>query len=570
MRTPQNLPLPAWLEPSARALRIWRARRRASPVWTLLVAAILALVLFPIAAILWLALGSSGDLWAHLAGTTLPAAVSRTLVLLLGVGALTLVIGTLTAWLVTVFQFPGRDAVAWLLIVPLAMPTYIIAYCYADLLDYAGPLQGMVRDMLGVHSRRDYLFPEIRSLGGLVLVLSAVLYPYVYLSARASFLQQSVGTLEVARTLGRSLTATFFTVALPLARPALAAGVALALLESLHDIGASEHLGVRTLTVTAYATWLQRSSLAGAAQIASVMLLFVVALLVIEYMTRGRGGFSDPAGRQRPVPETELTGGKAAAALLVCLLPFVVGFAVPAAVLVGSSLRNLAEGLDSGFWKAAAVSVLVAGLVGVLTLVLSLGLAYARRVAANGFTRPAVRLASIGYAVPGTVLAIGVLIPLAALDNRLDALMRGSFGVSTGLLLSGSAFAVVLALTIRFMAVAFGVTDAGLSRISSSLDAAARTLGESAFRALRRVHLPLLRPAMGAALLIVFVDAMKELPATLLLRPFDFETLAIRVYEHASLERFEEAGLAALAIVLVGLVPLIVLNRTLSGDASRT
>jgi iron(III) transport system permease protein len=246
----------------------------------------------------------------------------------------------------------------------------------------------------------------------------------------------------------------------------------------------------------------------------------------------------------------------------------VVGFAVPAAVLVGSSLRNLAEGLDSGFWKAAAVSVLVAGLVGVLTLVLSLGLAYARRVAANGFTRPAVRLASIGYAVPGTVLAIGVLIPLAALDNRLDALMRGSFGVSTGLLLSGSAFAVVLALTIRFMAVAFGVTDAGLSRISSSLDAAARTLGESAFRALRRVHLPLLRPAMGAALLIVFVDAMKELPATLLIRPANFETLAIHVYSLVHLERFEEAAAGALVIVAVGLIPVLLLHSVVASGRS--
>ncbi len=560
---------PGWLGPAARALRNWRARRRASPAWTVLVALIVALALFPIAAICWLALGSAGDLWRQLLSASLPAATWRTLLLLAGVGCLTLVTGTATGWLVTVFRFPGRDTAAWLAIVPLAMPTYIVAYSYADLLDYAGPLQGAVRAALDVHNRRDYWFPEIRSLGGLVLVLSFVLYPYVYLSARASFLQQSVGTLEVARTLGRTLTQTFFAVALPLARPALAAGVTLAMLECMNDIGAAEHLGVRTLTVTAYATWIQRSSLAGAAQIASIMLMFVVLLFWLEHATRGAASFANAAGRFRQVPETELAGAKGLLALAVCLLPFLLGFGVPVAVLTGSALVHLGEALDPGFWRAAGTSIAVALVVAALTLALGIMLAYAQRVAPNGFTRPAVRVAGIGYAVPATVLAIGVLMPLAGFDNWLDARMRGTFGISTGLVLSGSAFAVVLALTIRFIAVAFGVCDAGLGRISLSLDAAARTLGETPFATLRRVHLPIMKPALGAALLLVFVDAMKELPATLLLRPFNFETLAIRVYEHASLERFEQAGLAALTIVLTGLLPLILLNRTLLRERGR-
>lgn len=521
-------------------------------------------MLLPVVSVALLALAPGDAMWRHLISTVLPRAFSQTVLLMLGVGAVTAAMGTITAWLVTTCRFPGRDLLGWLLLIPLAMPTYIIAYCYADLLDTAGPVQQALRAVMGYHTVHDYWFPDVRSLGGLIVVLSGVLYPYVYLSARASFLQQSVGTIEVARTLGRSPVDVFFSVALPMARPALAAGVSLALMECLNDIGAAQHLGVQTLTVTAYATWLQRSSLAGAAQIASITVLMVLGLLALEHAMRGQAGYHDPGGRFRPMSGWELQGWRRYAAPFVCLAPFVIGFALPVAVLIGNTVRFGSELLEPGFWRAAAASLSLAAVAALVSAVLALVLAYARRVAPNGFTRPGVRLAGLGYVLPGTVLAIGLLIPLARFDNGLDAFLRGTFGVSTGLMLSGSAFALVLAYAIRFMAVSHGAIGAGLSRISPSLDAAARTLGESAMTTLRRVHFPLLKPTLGAALLLVFVDCMKELPATLLLRPFNFETLATRVYGFAALERFEEAALGALMIVLVGLVPVVLLNRTIA------
>ncbi|MEZ5775081.1 MAG: iron ABC transporter permease [Hyphomicrobiaceae bacterium] len=554
---PRRPPTPSRL---LAGLRRWRARRRISPGWTIATALILLVILFPLASILVIALGPAGGVWRHLATTILPATVGRTLILLGGVGVVTLVIGTATAWLVALYRFPGRDLVGWLLLVPLAMPTYIIAYCYMDLLDAAGPIQTFVRWLLGFETRRQYWVPELRSIGGAVFVLSAVLYPYVYMSARASFMQQSVGTLEVARTLGRSALATFFEIALPLARPALAAGLALVLMECLNDIGATEYLGVRTLTVTAYQTWLQRSSLAGAAQIASVMLLFVLVLFWLEHQTR-RGGTHENARRIRTVPERDLTGWRGHGALAVCLMPFLIGFVLPMTVLASTALRHLGDALGGAFLEAAVSSLVLALAAAFVTALVALVVAYARRVAPNGLTRPAVALAGVGYALPGTVLAIGLLVPLAAFDNRLDLLMSSRLGISTGLLLSGSVFAVILAYAIRFAAVAVGAIDSGLRRISPSLDAAARTLGESAVTTFRRLHFPLLKPTIGVALVLVFVDTMKELPATLLLRPFGLQTLATRVYELAALERFEEAALSALLIVLVGLVPVILVDR---------
>jgi iron(III) transport system permease protein len=395
--------------------------------------------------------------------------------------------------------------------------------------------------------------------------MASVLYPYVYLSARASFLQQSGSTIEVARTLGRRTSEVFLTVALPQARPAIVAGLALALMECLNDIGAAEHLGVQTLTVTAYATWLQRSSLAGAAQIACIMVAMVAILFALERGMRGEGRSYDPAARFRPMGSQQLEGWRGWAALALCLAPLLMGFALPVFVLIGGTLRHWAEALEGGFWHAAGTSLMLASLAAAISVAVALVLAYARRVAPNGFTRPGVGLAGLGYALPGTVLAIGILIPLAAFDNALDAFMRAQLGFSTGLLLSGSAFAVVLAYTIRFMAISHGTVEAGLQRISPNLDAAARTLGESALMTLRRVHFPLLKPTLGAALLLVFVDSMKELPATLLLRPFGFETLATRLYGFAALERFEEAALGGLMLVLVGLVPVVLLNWAMDG-----
>lgn len=538
---------------------VWRGKRRASPVWTVAVALATAIIALPIVTIIVLALSPAENIWPHLFRTVLPRSLANTLLMMLGVGLVTIVVGTGTAWIVTMYRFPGRGVLDRLLVIPLAMPTYVVAYCYADLLDLAGPVQAWLR-ALG----SGYRLPEIRSLGGAVLVLSAVLYPYVYLTARASFVQQSVCALEVARTLGRTPLGAFTSVALPMARPALAAGVALVLMECLNDLGAVQHLGVETLTRSVYDTWLTRSNIGGAAQIAVVMLVFVAAVFGLEQLARGRAQYHHTTGRYRSIPFSDLEGWRVPAAIAICVLPFVVGFALPALLLVRHAAVHLDDALAAGFWRAAGNSVLLSVTAGLSTAVLAVIIAYARRIAGNGFTRPAVRLAGLGYAIPGTVLAIGLMIPIAALDNRIDAWAHATLGVSTGLLFSGTILIVVLACSIRFLAVALGSVEAGLARISPNLDAAARTLGESPLSALRRVHVPLLMPALGAACLLVFVDCMKELPATLLLRPFNFETLATHVYAYAALEQFERSALGALAIVAVGLIPVLALHKAVA------
>ncbi len=518
------------------------------------------IALAPIIAIAVIAFQPSGDTWPHLIENVLPGAVRRTVGLMLGVGLLTLLIGTGTAWLVTMYRFPGRRYFQWLLLLPMAMPTYIIAYCYLELLDYSGVVQTGMRGLFGWRNAQDYWFPDIRSLGGAIFVMSAVLYPYVYITARASFIAQSVCVIEASRTLGRSASEAFWQIALPLARPALAAGVALALMETLNDIGAVEFFGVRTLTVAVYDTWLDRGSLAGATQIACVMLLFVFALLLIERGLRAGRQFHHTTGKYRDLPEDTLSGLHGTLAVLACSLPLLVGFVLPAGVLVSDAIVHVSSGLSPAFWQAAVNSLFLAFAAAVLAVAFAVVLAYGRRQTRSQLVQGASLVPAISYAVPGTVLAIGLLIPLAGLDNSIDAAMRSLFGISTGLLFSGTAFAIILAYTIRFLAASLGAIEAGLSKISRNIDAAGRTLGATVSDMLWTVHLPLLRPALGAAAMLVFVDSMKELPATLLLRPFNFDTLATQVFTLASLYRYEEAGLSALTIVVVSLAPVLLLH----------
>jgi iron(III) transport system permease protein len=534
-------------------------------VWTFFAAALAGIMLLPLGTVLVLALGSEQNVWPHLMQTVLPRALADTLMLMSGVGVLSLALGTAAAWLVTMYRFPGRGLLDRLLVLPLAMPTYIVAYCYVELLDYSGPLQQMLRALFGWRSAQDYWFPEVRTLGGCVLVLSSVLYPYVYLSARASFAQQSVCVLEVARTLGQTPIGAFRSVALPLARPALAAGVALTLMECLNDLGAAQYLGVQTLTVSIYTTWLQHSNLAGAAQIALVALLLVLALLVGERAARGGARVHHTTGRYRAIPFSDLAGWRAYLVAAACSIPVIAGFILPLVVLLSQASTYLSEALMLGFWRAVRNSVSVAGAAAICTVCVGLALVYARRLTGHTLVRAVLPIASLGYALPGTVLALGLLLPLAALDNAADRLLRASLGISSGLLLSGSLFVVVLAYTVRFLAIALGSLEAGFEKLSPNLDAVARTLGETALSSLRRVHVPLLVPALGAAALLVFVDGMKELPATLLLRPFNFETLATLAYSYAALEQFERAALGALTIVLIGLFPVLLLHQAVAG-----
>jgi iron(III) transport system permease protein len=537
----------------------------ASAAWAFFVVAVGAVMALPLASIAVLCLSARESVWPHLIRTVLPGALIDTGLLVIGVGTLSLLFGTGAAWLVTMYRFPGRAVLDRMLVLPLAMPSYIIAYCYVELLDFSGPVQRALRGLCGWRLAGDYWFPDVRTLTGAILVLAAGLYPYVYLSARASFVQQSVCVLEVARTLGRTPIGTFWSVALPLARPALAAGVALALMEALNDLGAVQYLGVTTLSVSIYATWLQRSSLSGAAQIAAVALLFVGVLLAAERAARGQSRFHHTTGRFRSIPFCDLEGWRGIAAAAVCCAPVLAGFFLPFGVLIGQAASHLSDALAGGFWRAVRNSLGVAAAASAITVGLGLGLTYAARLAPAPFVNAVVRGAGLGYAMPGTVLALGLAIPLAALDNRIDAALRALIGVSSGLLLSGSLFVIVLAYTIRFLAVALGAFEAGFGRLSPNLDAVARTLGETALSALWRVHMPLLVPALGAAALLVFVDGMKELPATLLLRPFNFETLATHVYSYAALEQFESAALGALTIVLVGLLPVLLLHQAVAG-----
>lgn len=542
--------------------------RREGGGWLVVVLVLAGLALVPLAALLVIAVGPAGDVWPHLLSTVLPGAVATTLLLMLGVGLLAGTIGVGTAWLVVMHRFPGRGILDWALLLPLAVPTYIAAYAAVDLADYTGPLQTAIRVFGGYTLRREYWFPEIRSLGGAILVMGLVLYPYVYLAARAAFLLQSACVLDVARTLGAGPRRVFFRVALPLARPAIAVGASLAMMECLNDIGAVQFFGVKTLTFSIYDTWLNRGSLAGAAQIAVAMLVVVLALLLVERWARRGGRFSDTTTRLTPLGARSLGPLAGPAASLACLLPILLGFAAPASVLMRAALRRLDQALDPAFHAAMLNSLVLALVAAAVTVTAGTLVAYARRVRPGRTIGIAARVASIGYAVPGTVLAVGILVPLATLDNAVDAAARATFGLSTGLILAGSGFGLVYAYLVRFLTIPLGTVEAGLGKLSTHLDMAARALGRTSLGALREVHLPLLKPALATAALMVFVDTMKELPATVLLRPFNFETLSTTVFAAASREHFEESALAALAIVVVGLVPVVLLARA-SGDTFR-
>nr|WP_232438256.1 iron ABC transporter permease [Burkholderia ubonensis] len=539
-----------------------RTPRLKGGVWLAAALAIAAAVAAPLATLVGAAFDADLAHWRHLAEFVLPQALANTLLLLAGVGAIVTLVGTGCAWLVTAYDFPGRRALTWALLLPLAVPTYIVAFAYLDLLHPIGPVQGAIRWLLGFDSPRQFRLPDLRSLPGAIFVLGFVLYPYVYLSTRAMFVTQSASLLEAARALGAGRIATFWRVVVPLARPAIAVGVSLALLETLNDIGASEFLGVQTLTVSVYTTWITRSDLAGAAQIALAMLAIVVGMIVLERYGRRRQRYAH-GRRMRPLAPRRLSGPAAWGTAALGWLPVLLGFGAPAAYLAVETGKrlHLVGGVSAQLLTGLANTLTIALAATAATLACGLVVAWAARAqrdsAGTGPARVGARIASLGYAVPGTVLAIGLLLPLAAADRAIGAALGRD-----GLILMGSAAALVIAYTVRFLAISAGSIEAGLARIPPSLEQAARSLGETAGGTLRRVHLPLLRPALTTSALLVFVDAMKELPATLLLRPLNFDTLATWLYAEAARGTYEEGAVAALAIVLAGLVPVILLART--------
>ncbi|WP_313200338.1 iron ABC transporter permease [Rhizobium sp.] len=530
--------------------------------WLALSAIAALIVILPIAGLAVEALKGSVGLWAHLFSSILPVALIDTVILLLGVGVVTAVLGTTTAWLVTAYDFPGRRVLEWALLLPLAVPTYIIAYAYLDILHPIGSVQGAIRWLLGYESPRQFRLPDIRSMTGCILLLGFVLYPYVYIPTRAMFLTQSGNLVDAARTLGVSRRAIFWRVALPLARPAVAIGVALALMETLNDVGAAEFLGVRTMTVSIYTTWITRTDLPGASQIALALLLIVVALVAVERWARRKQRYATDARRSRGLTPAKVPALKGLLLFLAGAVPVLLGFIAPALYLTTEAWKRYQfAGLSSRLVGEAVSTLTIAIMATVVTIALGLVVAYATRLRPGKTSAALLRMSTVGYAAPGTVVAIGVLIVLAGLDRFIDRTALDWFGVSTGLLFMGSGAAVVYALTVRFLAISAGGIEAGLSRIPMSFDHASRTLGQSTAGTFRHVHLPLSKAAISAAALLVFVDCIKELPATLLLRPLNVETFATHLYGEAARGTYEEASIAALAIVAISVLPVILLSR---------
>jgi iron(III) transport system permease protein len=557
-----TLPAGAETEPAdsslwSEDLRESRGLRRKGRSWLFVAAAAVALfVASPILVIVASPLlEAGGSTWQHLRETVLGTYITNSVLLALGAGAGAGLLGVSTAWFTAVYRFPGRSWVDWLLLLPLAMPTYLVAYAYTDFLVFDGPVQTWLRTVTGL-SAGEMWFPPIRSLGGAIVLFSLVLYPYVYLLCRASFLEQSVCVLDASRTLGMSRTRSFWRVALPMARPALAGGIALVAMESLADFGAVDYFAVDTFTTGIYRTWFGLGAPVAAAQLAAGLLGVVVLLLVLERLSRGKRRFHGTTTKRQDLPGWPLRGWRGLAALAFCLLPVLLGFGVPVGILVEASLTAgfLPSLEDSLTWTGH--SLLLATVAALLAVAASLLLAYNNRLCAGPASRALTGMASLGYAVPGSVIAVGILLLLGGVDRAL--------GGATGLV-SGTLFALVFAYLVRFLTLGLHAVDAGMARIQPNLDQAGRTLRSSALGVLGRVHFPLLRASSLAAALLVFVEVLKELPATLMIRPFNFDTLAVRIYQLASDERFAESAAPALLIVAAGLVPVVFLSRMMRG-----
>ena len=542
--------------------------KRTSKRWMISALVTTAIVALPVLSVIVLALFPEENIWPHLLETTLPRYLVTTIKLMIGVGVITLAIGLATAWAVTMCEFPGRKFFEWALMLPFAVPAYVIAYVYTSLLDYAGPVQIALRDWFGWQSAADYWFPEIRSLGGATIMIGLVLYPYVYLLGRAAFLEQSPSLFAVSRSLGHSALSTFFKVVLPIARPAIAVGLSLVLMETLNDFGTVDFFAVQTLTAGLFDTWMNLGNLGGAAQIATTMLMFVVLLVTLERYSRRRQQQFAARDNREPLHRFTMSFPRQMICVVVCAVPLVLGFVIPGATLGYYAWEYFDVSWNPDFLRNTMNSLFLSGSAALTTLVIGVTLAYSRRLHNTRGMQVLMRLSSLGYAMPGAVLAVGVIVPLAGFDNWLDSLMRDYLGVSTGLLLSGSAFALIFAYTVRFLAVSAGSVESALQKVTPSMDMASRSLGHSPGKTLVKVHLPILRGTLITAALVVFVDCMKELPATLILRPFNYETLATYVYQFASDEQLYHSALPALIIVLAGIIPIILMNRSISNSRS--
>lgn len=549
-------------DPDGLAGRAAAASAPALPYRALPAALLLALVAAPVLVLATFVGQPDQGLWAHLASTVLLGLLRDTALLAAGVAVGSLVVGAGTAWLVTLYRFPGRRVLNWALVLPLAMPTYVLAYAWTDLLQVTGPVQTGLRRLTGLGVQQLW-FPEIRSLGGAVFVLTFALYPYVYLLCRAAFLEQSQCALEVSRTLGCGAGEAFRRVGLPLARPAVAAGIAFVVMETMADFGAVKHFEVGTLTTAIYRAWYAQGSPAVAAQLALLLLAAVSTVLAVERWARGRARFATGTVhifRKRRVPLGRAAG---LAAALACALPVLLGFVLPVAGLVTMAMGEQHELSAARLLELTRNTLHLAAMASLLIVSVAVAGLYLAGRERGALAARLVRLATLGYAVPGAVVGVGLLILLGWLDRTLDGLLQRALGTGLPWVLTGSLGAILYGYLVRFYAVAYNSLDAGMAKVSPALMDVARVLGNRPVRAVRRVHLPLLRPSLLTALLLVLVDAMKELPATLILRPFDYDTLAIEAYHLASTERLYAAALPSLVIVAAGLAPVVLLCRML-------
>ena len=525
-----------------------------------------AVVLVPIVAAVLAALAGDMTTLREIVAPVLPTYTRNTLILATSVSLLAAIVGTATAWLVTMYHFPGSRLLEILLVLPLAFPAYVLAYAYTTLLDHPGLVQTMLRDVTG-WGPRDYWFPEVRSMGGAVTMLTCVLYPYVYLLARASFRQQAVNPYLVARTLGQSALGAFWRVALPMARPAVAGGMLLVIMETIADYGTVAHFNVQTFATGIYQTWFSVGDRAAAAQLALCLLTLALLLVFLERVQRGRARRAGPGGRAKAMEKVPLTGAQGGLASLLCLLPVVIGFLVPLLMLFSMAVNSGQNPFDARYLRFFVNSVTVSAVAAGLTVVGAVLVAFRARVESKPSSQRLLMFSSMGYAVPGGVIAIGLMVPFGRFDNWLDSVMETTFGIDTGLLITGSIWLLVLAYVIRFMAAAINAYESGLSTVPLHFDAVARSLGQSRPGVLWRIHIPAANTSVQTAALIVFVDAMKELPATLILHPFNFQTLAVQAHRLASDERLAEAAVPSLALVAVGVLPVVLLCRNIRRSA---
>ena len=519
------------------------------------------LVLAPIAAVVWNVFQPSQTTWSHLASTVLPGYIWNTLLLVLMVAVGVILCGAVTAWLVTAYSFPGQRVLEWALVLPLAMPAYVMAYAYTDWLQAAGPVQTLLRQITGLQVR-EYWFPEIRSLPGAAVMLSFALYPYVYLLSRSAFLDQSRTTIEAARLAGYGPWGRFWRVALPLARTGIVAGTALALMETLADFGTVSYFAVNTFTTGIYRAWLSLGDPVAAGQLATCLLVFVLVVLSLERIHRGGARYA--AATRIPIPPQPLRGWRGWAAFGLCAAPIAFGFLIPALVLLQLAWTEPEAQLGARIYGLVGNTFTLAGVASVAAVFVALLLAYAARTVKSPLVHGANQLAILGYALPGAVIAVGILLPLGKFDNAVSLWMEDHFGFKTGLLLTGSITALIYAYLVRFLAVAFKTVEAGLTRVTPSMDDAARSLGHSPARTLLRVHIPIVSGSLATAALLVFVDVMKELPATFAMRPFNFDTLAVEAYNLAKDERIAEAAVPSLLMVGIALIPVILLSRQIA------